>query len=168
MSIIERHRPTIQCVFIANKAGIPMGSVDHIMASAGVGLENDRYALGIGAFSTSTVGKVRDITFISQAAIDEANDILTHINEPTYNASQTRRNVVLANISTQELNQLVGKQFQIGEAVFEGVELCDPCKRPAKLLGRHCFMQAFENRGGIRARIIQSGLLTIGATLVVL
>jgi MOSC domain-containing protein YiiM len=133
-----------------------------------IGLENDRYALGIGAFSTTAVGKVRDITFIAQAAIDEANSILTQMNEPTYSGSQTRRNVVLANIRTQELNQLVGKQFRIGNAVFEGTELCDPCKRPAKLLERSVFMQAFENRGGIRAKVVQCGILTVGAALIVL
>jgi len=158
----------IQSIFIATQAGMPMCSIDTIMASASIGLENDRYALGIGAFSTTAVGKVRDITFIAQAAIDEANSILTQMNEPTYDGSQTRRNVVLANISTQELNQLVGKQFRIGDALFEGAELCDPCKRPAKLLGRSIFMQAFENRGGIRAKVIQSGVLTVGAALVVL
>ena len=159
---------TIQAIYTAPNAGLPMSGHQNIMARAGIGLENDRYALGIGAFSTAAIGKVRDITFIAQAAIDEANHVLTQLNEPTYDGSQTRRNVVLANISAQELNQLVGKQFRIGNAVFEGTELCDPCKRPAKLLGRSVFMQAFENRGGIRAKVIQSGILTVGAILVVL
>ena len=159
--------PSIHSIFIASEAGIAMRTIDHIKAIAETGLENDRYALGIGAFSTTAVGRVRDITFIAQAAIDEANDILTQMNEPSYDGSHTRRNVVLTNINAQDLNQLVGNQFQIGEAVFEGTELCDPCKRPAKLLGRSVFMQAFENKGGIRAKVIQSGVLTIGAKLVV-
>ncbi|MBU3625530.1 sulfurase [Polynucleobacter sp. JS-Safj-400b-B2] len=145
-----------------------MRSIDRIEAIAEIGLENDRYALGIGAFSTTAVGKVRDITFISQAAIDEANSALAQMNEPSYDGSQTRRNVVLTNISAQDLNDLVGKQFQIGDALFEGTELCNPCKRPAKLLGRKIFMQVFENKGGIRAKVIQSGVLNIGAKLVVL
>jgi MOSC domain-containing protein YiiM len=145
-----------------------MSGHQDIMANAGIGLENDRYALGIGAFSTTAIGKVRDITFIAQAAIDGANHILTQMNEPTYDGSQTRRNVVLANIGAQELNLLAGKQFRIGNAVSKGTELCDPCKRPAKLLGRSVFMQAFENRGGIRAKVIQSGTLTVGTALVVL
>ena len=159
---------TIKAIYTAPEAGLPMSGHESIVAITGVGLENDRYALGIGAFSTTAVGKVRDITFISQAAIDEANSALAQMNEPSYDGSQTRRNVVLTNINAQDLNQLVGKQFQIGEAVFEGTELCDPCKRPAKLLGRSVFMQAFENKGGIRARVIRSGTLTIGAKLVVL
>ena len=163
----EMYCPTIDSIFIASEAGSAMRSIDHIKAIAEIGLENDRYALGIGAFSSTAVGKVRDITFIAQAAIDEANDILTQMNEPTYEGSQTRRNVVLANISAQDLNQLVGKQFRIGETVFEGTELCDPCKRPAKLLGRSIFMQVFENKGGIRAKVIRSGALNIGTKLVV-
>lgn len=158
---------TIQSIFIASEAGDAMRAVDHIKAIAEIGLENNRYALGIGAFSTTVVGKVRDITFISRAAVDEANRALTQMNESAYDGSQTRRNVVLTNISAQDLNDLVGKQFQIGEVLFEGAELCDPCKRPAKLLGRSIFMQAFGNKGGIRARIIQSGILSIGAELVI-
>ena len=165
---MPENTPAIQSIFIATQAGMPMCSIDTIMASAGIGLENDRYALGIGAFSTAAVGKVRDITFITQAAIDEANHILTQMNESTYDGGQTRRNVVLANIGAQELNLLVGRQFRIGDALFEGAELCDPCKRPAKLLGRSAFIQAFENRGGIRAKVIQSGVLTVGAALIVL
>lgn len=158
---------TIKTIYTASNAGAPMHEMDNVMAIAGVGLEQDRYALGLGAFSTTAIGKVRDITFISQLAINEANSVLTQMNEPVYDGSQTRRNIVLSNVDGQSLNELVGKKFWIGQALFEGTELCEPCKRPAKLLGRSVFMQAFENRGGIRAKVLQSGLLKIGAKLVV-
>jgi hypothetical protein len=111
----EMDCPFIHSIFIASEASIAMRSIDQIKAIAETGLENDRYTLGIGAFSTAAVGKVRDITFISQSAIEGANGILTQMNKPTYDGSQTRRNVVLTNISAQDLNDLVGKQFRIGE-----------------------------------------------------
>ena len=159
---------TIKSIYTASEAGLPMLSCESAMAHEGIGLKNDRYALGIGAFSTTAVGKVRDITFIAQTAIDEANSALAQLNELSYDGGQTRRNVVLTSISAQDLNQLVGKQFQIGEALFVGTELCDPCKRPAKLLGRSNFMQPFKNKGGIRAKVIRSGALTVGAKLIAL
>ena len=75
------------------------------------------------------------------------------------------RNIVLNGISAAELNDLVGKQFQLGNLQLLGIELCTPCERPAQLLSKPSFMEAFEGRGGIRAEVLNTETLSIGDKL---
>lgn len=142
-----------------------MLSVSSAKAIAGSGLEGDRYALGTGAYSAIEPTKVRHISIIALSGINTANDWLIAGDEPTFDGPETRRNIVLADITASELNILVGKQFQIGSIQLLGTELCTPCERPAQLLSRPSFMDAFEGRGGIRAEILNSGALTVGDKL---
>jgi MOSC domain-containing protein YiiM len=69
---------------------------------------------------------------------------------------------VLSNISAAELNDYVGKNFLLGNIQCKGVELCAPCQRPAELLSKSDFMNAFEGRGGLRAEVLTSGNIKIG------
>lgn len=156
----------IQAIYFATTAGAKMQSVDHIKVNTGSGLESDRYALGVGAYSKVEPAKVRHISLISLAGIETANDWLIAGDEPTFNGSETRRNIVLDGITASELNDLVGKQFQLGNLRLHGTELCTPCERPAKLLSKPSFMEAFEGRGGIRAEVLNTGILTIGDKLI--
>jgi MOSC domain-containing protein YiiM len=47
-----------------------------------------------------------------------------------------------------------------------GEELCDPCERPSKLANKKGFLKAYDNNGGIRAQVLDSGEITIGDLLV--
>ncbi len=141
---------------IADDKGMPMKSITSIKATAGVGLEGDRYATGKGAFSNSKPPRNidRHISLIEREAI---HDVCVQENiDVTF--ADTRRNLLTIGI---KLNELVGKRFYIGEVLVEGVELCDPCGRPGTLSGkedvRARFKEAFENRGGLRVRILHSG-----------
>jgi MOSC domain-containing protein YiiM len=155
----------IQAIYIATTAGAKMQAISHVKVSAGSGIEGDRYALGIGAYSKVEPAKVRHISLISSSAIETANDWLKAGDEPTFDESETRRNIVLEGITATELNELVGKQFHLGNLLLLGTELCTPCERPAQLLNRPSFMEAFEGRGGIRAEVLNSGDLAIGDKL---
>ena len=155
----------IQAIYLAHSAGEPMRALDHAQVNAGLGFAGDRYALGTGAYSNSEPSKVRHISIISIAGIDIANEWLEAGNEPSFDAGDTRRNIVLADITPDALNALVGHQFQLGDILMLGTELCTPCERPAQLLGRPNFMDAFEGRGGIRAKVLNSGTLAIGDKL---
>ena len=54
---------------------------------------------------------------------------------------------------------LIGREFQIGKARFRGQYYCDPCLRPSRLSGKtQKFLEAFSDRGGLVAEIIESGL----------
>ena len=155
----------IQAIYLALSAGEQMRSVDRVQVIAGVGIDGDRYATGNGAYSSIEPMKIRHISIISLAGIDIANEWLKAGNEPVFNAAETRRNILLGDITPDALNSLVGQQFQIGAICLLGTELCAPCERPAQLLGRPSFMDAFEGRGGLRAKVLNSGTLAIGDRL---
>ena len=155
----------IQAIYLAPSAGAQMQALSHARVNNGSGIEGDRYALGTGAYSAVKPAKVRHLSLISASAIETANDWLKAGDEPTFDAAETRRNIVLVGITAAELNGLVGQQFWLGSMQLRGTELCTPCERPAQLLNRPSFMEAFEGRGGIRAEVINSGTLNVGDKL---
>lgn len=148
--------PRLLEIQIAEDKGAPMKSVSIINAIEGAGLEGDRYATGKGAFSNSKPPRNidRHISLIESEAIQ---DVRTQENiDVTF--ADTRRNLLTIGI---RLNDLVGKKFLIGNVQVEGVELCDPCARPGILSGKEDvkkrFKEAFENRGGLRVRVLGTG-----------
>ncbi len=126
-----------------------MQSADTVQAIAGVGLEGDRYANETGAFSKGKAEKVRHVTLIESEAI-AGSDFLP---------SETRRNLVTTGV---DLNPLVGQEFQVGSVRMRGTELCDPCARPSKLSDKPGFKDSFENKGGLRAEILNDGTIQRG------
>lgn len=155
----------IQAIYLATAAGAPMQSVNNAKVIAGFGIEGDRYAMGSGAYSAVAPAKVRHLSLVALSGIETANDWLKAGDEPTFNGAETRRNIALEGITALELNDLVGKQFQLGSLQLMGTELCTPCERPAHLLSKPSFMEAFEGRGGIRVEVLNSGILTVGGKL---
>lgn len=155
----------IQAIYFAPYAGALMQLVSQANVFAGSGIEGDRYALGTGAYSTTQPPKVRHLSLIALSGIETANEWLLAGNEPVFDAAETRRNILLSGIAADELNQLVGQRFQLGNIQLMGTELCTPCERPAQLLNRPSFMDAFEGRGGIRVEVLNSGALHIGDKL---
>ena len=127
---------------------------------AGQGIAGDRYATSLGAFSISKP-KIRHVSIITLSGIADANrQLLTNQYAP-FGEGDTRRNIVIDHLSATELNNLVGTVFYLGDLAFKGTELCTPCQRPAKLLARPDFIEAFEARGGIRAEALESGPIAI-------
>ncbi len=136
-----------------------MIQIERANIAAGEGIIGDRYAAGIGAFSTSNP-KIRHVSLIALSGIADANHQLLSRQYSPFSPGETRRNIVINHFSASELNGLVGKIFYLGGLAFKGTELCAPCQRPAKLLAKPDFIQAFEARGGIRAEALESGSLT--------
>ncbi|QWE17745.1 MOSC domain-containing protein [Polynucleobacter sp. AP-Nino-20-G2] len=134
----------------------------HIIA--GQGIQGDRYAAGIGAFSVSKP-KIRHISLITLSGIADANQYLEQNTSALFAETETRRNIVILNFSSDALNTLVGKVFYLGGLAFKGTELCVPCERPANLLGKQDFLKAFQGRGGLRAEALESGTLLPGDAL---
>ena len=156
--------PQIHSIYIATQAGESMVPLTKADIVAGKGIVGDRYALGIGAFS-NTKPKIRHISLIALKGIEDANRQLIAKQQIPFAEGDTRRNVIISGISAEELNDLVGKSFYLGGLAFKGTELCEPCQRPAKLLKRPDFMNAFEDRGGLRAEALESGALSDGDLL---
>lgn len=156
----------IEEIWVAPDKGVPMQSVDKIEAIAGVGLIGDRYALGKGAWSREKRNVVRHVSLIELETIEAVRSDGLPVT-----AGLARRNLVTSGIG---LNGFVGRRLQVGEGgpILRGVELCDPCERPGNLSHdpalKQGLEQALRGRGGLRAEVLESGLITIDATIIML
>jgi hypothetical protein len=157
--------PRIHSIYIASQAGEPMNKRESVRLIVGAGIEGDRYALAIGAFSDSIPAKIRDVSLIALTGIEDANQELEVSGLKPYLPSEVRRNIVIEDMSSDALNQLIGKEFSLGFIRLRATELCTPCERPAKLSEKLNFLSAFKNRGGIRAQILDAGDITVGDQL---
>jgi len=142
-------------ICIAPLNGAPMESADSIAAAAGRGLAGDRYANKQGTFSKGQeVEPSQEVTLIEQEALEAA----ARDDQLELSHAESRRNLLTSGVP---LNHLVGRQFTIGEVELEGLELCEPCKHLERLTGKNV-IKALLHRGGLRARIVQGGMLRVG------
>ena len=151
----------VLAIYICSDKGQPMQKLTIVQAIEGIGLADDRYATGSGAYSQSKRITVRQVSLISQEAIDAANQEFGL----DYTPEETRRNILVSGI---DLNNLVGKVFSVGKVQMQGIELCEPCDRPSKLSGKANFKTSFENRGGLRAAVLSTGQIHEGDSIVVI
>ena len=141
-------------IFISPIAGGTMHEVQIVQALAGAGLAGDRYSTGTGSFSRKQVGR-RQVTLINSIFFEDSG----------FEYFESRRNIVTHGV---ELMWLIGREFQIGEALFRGQQYCDPCLRPSHLSGKkHKFLEAFLDRGGLVAEVIEGGTITKGDTIII-
>ena len=101
-----------------------------------------------------------EVTFVEAETV-EAFNAETGLD---IDAAATRRNVLTRDV---ELNPLVGKRFAVGTAVLEGLEPCDPCATLGRRLATRSvsapdIVKALANRGGLRARVVEGGVIAPG------
>jgi len=101
---------------------------------------------------------IRQVSLIEQEVVDRVN----RTNGTNFLSEDSRRNIVTLGLS---LNNLVGEEFMVWGVRMRGVELCDPCNLPSKLCGKPGFKNFFSGFGGLRAEILTSGLIYIGANI---
>jgi MOSC domain-containing protein YiiM len=149
---------TLVGIYTASEAAKPLVPNTELQAIEGAGLEGDRYATATGTFS-DRVGPDRQVTFVEREAVAAANDAAgIELGE-----NETRRNLVTEGVP---LDQLIGRTFRVGDVVFRGIKTCPPCAHLERLT-RPGVRAALENRGGIRAEIVQGGTLRIGDEITV-
>lgn len=158
-------RARVTAIFWTPNAGEAMRSADRVTVITGVGIQGDRYARGVGAYSGTRAEEIRHITFITQDGIDTARQWQEAAGLPAFDAAATRRNIVLSDMSAEALNQTVGQRFRVGDVECLGVELATPCGRPSQLTQQSGFQEAFEGRGGLRAEVLCGGTVKISDTL---
>ena len=141
-------------IFITAEAGAPMRSVVEARAVAGNGLEGDRYWSGVGFYSaTPTTPGARELTLIEEEWLDEvARDGFP------LSPGEHRRNISTRGVA---LDGLLGRRFQIGGVLCEGVRACPPCNHLEAVTGR-ALLAPLIDRGGLRARIVTGGLIRVG------
>ena len=140
---------TIEHIFIFAERGGPGVSRVRITALAEQGIEGDRYSI-------ATNRKSADY----QLTLIEAETIEQFVSETGLSLSPAapRRNLVTRGV---RLNQLLAKQFIVGSVVLHGLELCEPCRLFASRTHQEC-LPWFVSRGGLRAKILNTGAITIG------
>lgn len=102
----------------------------------------------------------QNITFIEIEEIEAFNNNY----QQRIKLADTRRNIITQGI---RLNDLVGKEFSIGNVRFKGVELCEPCATLGKLLGNDTLaakdvVKAFVHKSGLRADVLTDGEIHTG------
>lgn len=110
--------PSIVEILIATSPTAPMESRDEARAVPGLGLAGDRYFLGIGIFSPSQRKPDHELTLIESEVIS----IFSSESGLPFTAAHARRNIVTTGI---RLNDLVGREFTLGEVRIKGHRLCE-------------------------------------------
>lgn len=139
-------------IFISHSATVLPQAVNEAQACANRGLVGDRYHEGCGTFSDwEPKGPGRELTLIEGEVLAELQ----------LSAAEARRNIVTEGI---RLNELVGKQFRIGEVLIEGIRLCPPCTHLDKVTGK-ALIKPLADRGGLRANILSDGVIRVGDSI---
>ena len=146
----------VEAIYICGKAGDLPRSVASAVALAGRGLAGDRYSLGQGTWS-HWPGDGRQLTLIEAAVVARIERDLGVL------APGLRRNLVVSNVA---LNELVDRDFSVGEVRLRGVRLCEPCAYLEKLTAPGV-AAALAGRGGLRVDILGGGRLRLRDPLAV-
>ena len=132
-----------------------MHAVASVEAVAGVGLTGDRNARRDGARIDS--GEGNDVTLI------EAEEVEALARSGIELApGESRRNLTTRGI---RLNELVGKEFWIGDVLARGIELCEPCTH-LESMTRPGIINELVHRAGINADILTDGTISVGDEVV--
>ena len=127
----------------------PVVAVESIECVAGAGIRGDRF------FNYKPDYKGQ-ITFFDWAVHQRLRE---EFPEAEFDPSVYRRNVLTEGM---DLNELIGREFSLGGLRFRGSEECRPCywMDQACAPGTEATMRG---HGGLRARILSSGTLRLGA-----
>lgn len=125
---------------------LPMEVLDEVQATAGNGLEGDRF---------SANNTEREVTLIQS---EHVNVLASLLHRESVNPALLRRNIVVSGLN---LLALKGKVFRIGDALLEHTGPAEPCSKMEAALGPGGF-NAMRGHGGITVRILESGLIRLG------
>ncbi|MDS0475325.1 MOSC domain-containing protein [Natrinema sp. 1APR25-10V2] len=154
----------VDAIHVAPEAGAEMRALEEARAVAGKGLEGDRYFDQAGSWSGE---KGRDLPPEDRALTlfeAETLDVLERDAGIDLEPADHRRNVTTRNVA---VDHLLDERFRIGDAVCEGVEICEPCAY-LESLTEEGVLSALVHRGGLNVRIVSSGEIAVGDPITVL
>lgn len=122
--------------------------VSEATVRTGTGLDGDHH-------SPSGRGK-RQVTLIQW---EHLAVIASLLGRPNIGPELLRRNIVVRGIN---LLALKDQRFQVGEALLEYTGQCHPCSRMEEAFGPGGY-NAVRGHGGITARVIEGGVVRVGA-----
>lgn len=133
---------------ISSVSGTKIKSLNTVKAVKGKGLLNDRHY-------KDDNNNIKQITLIEIEKINNYNKKFNKNISPL----SFRRNIVTQNI---DLNNLVGKKFNIGTVNLKAHDLCRPCKYLQNSLNQENIIKEFLHSGGIRCEILSDGIINVG------
>jgi MOSC domain-containing protein YiiM len=150
--------PRIVCIYISpghnfyGRYGLtaeehPIIPVPQVECIAGKGLVGDRFF----DYKQDYKGQ---ITFF---AWETYEDLCRHLGVSDKNPGAFRRNVVTRGV---DLNEWIGKEFEIQGVLFEGTQEASPCLWMNQAFCEGA-VEAMKGRGGLRAKILTDGPLRI-------
>ena len=134
-------------ICITNKSAEEMQDVNTVEVIASKGIVKDRY------FNENNNQDIQ-ITLIESENIDYYNQI----SETNIPYISFRRNIITKGI---QLNDLVGKEFLIGDVKIKGHRLCAPCRYLQEMLKQKNLVKKLLNRGGLRCEILTDGIISV-------
>ncbi|EMA54534.1 MOSC domain-containing protein [Halococcus salifodinae] len=151
---------TVERIFTAPEPEVEMTERSDVEAVAKSGLRGDRYFREIetGTFVKWESDEQRhdgyDLTLIEQEAVTA----IEREAEIELAPGEHRRNIETRDVA---LNHLVGQRFQVGDAICRGDRLCEPCSHLQRIT-HDGVLQALTHRGGLRADILEDGMIRPG------
>ncbi len=148
---------TFENIFVARERHGEQTGVDAVQVKRGRGIVGDRFC---GRQDKPSALNITLIEAEAIAAVNAALGLDIALQGP-------RRNLVTRGI---RLNELVGRIFMIGDIRLQGMELCDPCIVLGRNLastghGREVLIRAFHQRGGLRAALLDDGIIRQGSCI---
>ncbi len=123
-----------------------MKSVEEVLVSPQAGLEGDRYQGRSGH---------RQVTLLQAEHLPV---IASCIGQESVTPETLRRNLIVRGIN---LLALKDKDITVGSVELDITGLCHPCSRMEELLGAGGY-NAVRGHGGVTARVLTRGTITIG------
>ena len=139
---------TIVEIGITKEKGGKIINLNDIEVLKGEGILNDRKC-------KENNDKKKQITLIEIENIRHYNEI----SSTNFPASYFRRNLVTKNI---KLNELLNREFFLGNVKVFAHDLCRPCNDLQKLLKKDNIIKELLDKGGLRCEVISSGKIYVG------
>jgi MOSC domain-containing protein YiiM len=149
---------TVELICTASTRGAALALHDAVSVVAGAGITGDRM------FGRVQKCAGQNLTLVEAEEIERFNTSFG-LRLPL---TALRRNLVTRGV---RLNELVGRDFSVGEVLLRGVELCEPCARLARFLAEtqlapQQIMRELAHRAGLRADVLSSGTIARGDRIV--
>ncbi len=138
--------PKIKAINITNLSGESTIYVNQAILKRNKGIINDRYYENFKK-------KYEQVTLIESEKISYFNNNI----KCKFNYKDFRRNIVTVGI---DLNKMMNKRIQINNVVLKIHQLCQPCRYLQNKLSVDNLVKLLINKGGVRAEIVQSGVIS--------
>ena len=138
--------PKIKAINITNLSGESTIYVNQAILKRNKGIINDRYYENFKE-------KYEQVTLIESEKISNFNNNI----KSKFNYKDFRRNIITTGI---DLNKMINKKIQINNVVLKIHQLCQPCRYLQNKLSVDNLVKLLTNKGGVRAEIVQSGIIS--------